>query len=189
MDTKLQRVDFLIRYLIYRGYVSYNNPQKDLAEVMKSHYVTVSRALSGDENYLTDKFIERLNDSFGQPFNTQWILTGEGTKSGNCQEIGNIKNSTIGDIVAGDKTIDTPFEVYDAKMTAKDERIEQICRYYGDLLTEKDKRIERITKNAYERSKHHEKLEEEFLLQLKFLQQENKEFKDALLSLIKKSTK
>jgi len=92
MNTKLERVDFLIRFLIYSKKLSYNNYKKDLSEGMKTHYVTISRALSGDESYLTDNFIEKLNNTFGNPFNLDWLLNGEG-ECYNNQQVGNIENS------------------------------------------------------------------------------------------------
>lgn len=52
--------------------------QNDVAERMGSTQPNVSSALKGVDAVLTDKFIRRFNDAFGNMFQTEWLLTGNG---------------------------------------------------------------------------------------------------------------
>lgn len=62
-------------YLRFRGMV---HTQKDLAEKIQATPPHVSSAFKGDARFLTDKFLQRFNNSFGKIFNLQWLLLGEG---------------------------------------------------------------------------------------------------------------
>lgn len=62
-------------YLRLNGLVS---SQRELAEKMHSTAPNVSKALSGDEKTLTEKYMSRLNLAFGNIFRTPWLLDGEG---------------------------------------------------------------------------------------------------------------
>ncbi len=52
--------------------------QKDLAVQMGATRPNVSGAFKGDPKILTDKFIKRFNNAFGDIFNLNWLLEGEG---------------------------------------------------------------------------------------------------------------
>lgn len=75
MKEKAERLKIAIRHLIGIGVIS---TQKDVSERMDANKVSISSALSGDERYLTDKFIRRFNIAFNEMFNEEWIRTGEG---------------------------------------------------------------------------------------------------------------
>lgn len=52
--------------------------QKDLANAMNYNVASISRAFSGDKRYLTKDFLISLNRTFGNVFNSNWLMTGEG---------------------------------------------------------------------------------------------------------------
>lgn len=72
---KKERILLAYNYLRSKGFI---HTQSDLAEKMQSNKVNVSRAMAGNERYLTDKFLKRLNNSFGGVFNEEWLLYGDG---------------------------------------------------------------------------------------------------------------
>lgn len=72
---KKERILLAYDYLRSKGFI---HTQSDLAEKMQSNKVNVSRAMAGNERYLTDKFLKRLNNSFGGVFNEEWLLYGDG---------------------------------------------------------------------------------------------------------------
>ena len=78
MSTKVERVERLLRYLIYIGELPINDLQKAISEKTGANKVSVSRALSGNDEYLTNSFIERLNSNFGDHFELDWLLRHEG---------------------------------------------------------------------------------------------------------------
>jgi hypothetical protein len=89
IDAKLERLINLIGYLIYTGKLSIKSIQSDIAKAINANNVSVSRALNGTKNYLTDDFIKRINNAFGNPFNTEWIINGIGEKINNTNSINN----------------------------------------------------------------------------------------------------
>jgi phage repressor protein C with HTH and peptisase S24 domain len=74
MRSKLERLNVLIGYLIYNGNLSCKAIQKEIADKMGANKVSISKALSGDKEYLTDSFIGRFNEAFGFPFDDEWLL-------------------------------------------------------------------------------------------------------------------
>lgn len=72
---KVERFKMAYEYLRNRGMV---HTQKDLAEIMQATPPHVSSAFKGDARFLTDKFLQRFNHSFGEVFNLQWLILGEG---------------------------------------------------------------------------------------------------------------
>lgn len=52
--------------------------QQDIAEKIGTDKANVSRAMKGDEKYLTDRFLCRFNAAFDGIFNEEWLLAGEG---------------------------------------------------------------------------------------------------------------
>lgn len=75
MNNKEERLQMAVRYLISEGHI---DTQKDIADRMNANKVSISNALKGNEKYLTDKFMERFNSSFGGIFNTMWLIDGIG---------------------------------------------------------------------------------------------------------------
>jgi hypothetical protein len=92
--TKVERVNKLIGYLIFTGKLSIHSLQKTISETLKANKVSVSRALKGDEGYLTDSFIERLNSGFENPFELDWLLL---KSDGNMLRNAHIGHTTNGD--------------------------------------------------------------------------------------------
>ena len=72
---KQERLRAAYEYLRSRGKV---HTQKDVASAMKATRQNVSSALKGKERFLTDSFLRRFNIAFGEPFNTDWLISGEG---------------------------------------------------------------------------------------------------------------
>ncbi|MDR0681792.1 MAG: hypothetical protein LBG15_08100 [Dysgonamonadaceae bacterium] len=101
MKNKLDRLNCLIGYLIFIGKLSVLSIQKEIIAKTNKNKTSVSMALNGDERYLTDKFIERVNSAFGSLFNNEWLTKGEG-KPLNLS-IHQEHHSGYGDIVEGDK--------------------------------------------------------------------------------------
>lgn len=70
--------------------------QKDLAIQMGATSPNVSGAFKGDPKILTDKFIKRFNNAFGDIFNLDWLLDGEGSMLNNTNsEVSSIKESNM----------------------------------------------------------------------------------------------
>jgi hypothetical protein len=61
MNTKLDRLNCLIRFLIFSEKISYKSTQKDIQKAMNRD--SISKALNGDENYLTDNFLKVLKSA------------------------------------------------------------------------------------------------------------------------------
>ena len=78
MQSKIERINKLIRHLVFKEKLPVNSIQKVIAEKLNANKISISRALSGNEEYLTDSFIERLNNAFDNEFNLDWLLTGIG---------------------------------------------------------------------------------------------------------------
>lgn len=76
MDTKIKIVNSMFKYLKSNGQL---HTQKDLAIKLGTYPSNISKALKGDEEYLTESFIDRFNKAFGSIFNDDWLLSGEGT--------------------------------------------------------------------------------------------------------------
>jgi hypothetical protein len=95
MNEKLNRLNALIRYLIWKEQISYLSPQKDISDRIDANNVSISNALNGNEKYLTDKLLERINNAYGKPFNIEWLLHGDGEMYKDSQIVGEISNPTI----------------------------------------------------------------------------------------------
>lgn len=82
----------MYRYLVYSGKIK---SVVDLATSIKANRVTVSNALNGNKKYLTDSLMSRVNTSFGNIFNEDWIRTGEGKMLANQPDINTIAVSSL----------------------------------------------------------------------------------------------
>ena len=78
MKEKIDRINKIVSYLIGKGLISRQSPQKEIAEKIESNSTNVSYALNGNTRYLTDSFLKRTNKAFGNIFSESWLLTGEG---------------------------------------------------------------------------------------------------------------
>ena len=73
--ARKERINEAFLYLKNKGIV---HTQKDVAKAMGASASNVSSALSGVESVLTDKFMSRFNEAFGDMFNEEWFLSGKG---------------------------------------------------------------------------------------------------------------
>jgi hypothetical protein len=78
INDMVVKLDKMVRYLIGCGDLSFRNMQKEISQKINTHAGNVSKAFSGDNAYLTSGFLDKINNSFGNVFNKEWILTGEG---------------------------------------------------------------------------------------------------------------
>lgn len=74
MERK-ERLNSAFNYLRNSGLIQ---TQRDLANKMHAGIANISKALKGNKAVLTDRFLRRLNSAFGNIFNDEWLLTGEG---------------------------------------------------------------------------------------------------------------
>lgn len=94
MDKK-DRINSAYQFLRNQGRV---HTQVDVADAMQATRQNVSAALNGKEVALTDKFIRRFNHAFGDIFNLDWLLNGEGEMLAN-------NNTTNNNIINGNNNI------------------------------------------------------------------------------------
>lgn len=91
METK-ERINAAYAYLKKIGRVA---SQQSIADRMGVRKESVSKAFNGNRSYLTHSFILRFNNAFGNPFNTDWIESGEGEMLCGKQSVGNISDSSV----------------------------------------------------------------------------------------------
>lgn len=77
MDKK-ERLNKLIRYIIWAFDVPFQSAIKTIAEYADINPSNLSTALRGNESYLTDKLIRKVNHAYNSPFFDQWLLFGTG---------------------------------------------------------------------------------------------------------------
>lgn len=73
--SKNKRFEKAINYLRMQGVVAKN---EDVATRMNADPSNVSRSIKGTGNNPTGKFLQRFNNAFGDIFNLNWLLEGEG---------------------------------------------------------------------------------------------------------------
>lgn len=73
--SKLDRFKKSVEYLKNKGII---RSQSDIARKMEVYPQPISKAYNGDERYLTDSFLNRYCSAFGDIFNIEWLLTGNG---------------------------------------------------------------------------------------------------------------
>lgn len=76
MKNKSELLEDIYMYLFKERYV---DNKKDMALKMGYNYTNLSSAFKGNERYLTDSFFEKINKTFGDLFNSNWIASGEGS--------------------------------------------------------------------------------------------------------------
>ena len=96
-DNKVGRILQAIEFLKDAGKV---HRQQDVAEMMGTDKANISRALNGDEKYLTNRFLRRFNEAYGNIFNIEWLIDGVG-------EMLVVNNGNIGNLVIGDGNTNT----------------------------------------------------------------------------------
>lgn len=73
--NRKERFKQAFQYLKNNGII---HTQRDVSRNMNATPPNVSRAIQGDEKYLTDNFLRRFNIAFGGLFNEEWLIDGEG---------------------------------------------------------------------------------------------------------------
>lgn len=91
MDKK-ERLNKAYNYLKSQGVV---HTQKDVSEKMGATAPNVSSALKGVDAVLTDKFLSRFNEAFGNIFSDEWLISGIGDMLRPSQSVSDINNSTV----------------------------------------------------------------------------------------------
>lgn len=89
---KEERLRTAFEYLKSQGKV---HLQKDVADKMKATTQNVSGALNGNHQCLTDNFLNRFNEAFGNIFNIDWLIEGVGDMLRSSQSISETIGSTI----------------------------------------------------------------------------------------------
>lgn len=72
---KTKRFASAFEYLRYNKYFSSQTEASNQSGLSRSN---ISSALNGNESILTDSFLARFNNAYGNVFNLSWLLTGEG---------------------------------------------------------------------------------------------------------------
>lgn len=91
MERK-ERFKEAFEYLKSRGTA---HTQRDIALKMDSSEGNISKAMKGDERVLTNRFLRRFNEAYGNIFNIEWLIDGIG-------EMLVVNNGNIGNLVIGD---------------------------------------------------------------------------------------
>lgn len=77
MDKK-ERFNKLIRYIIWAYDVPFQSALKTIAAKAGVGHSNLSTALAGNEKYLTDSIMNKVNTAYGEPFRKEWLLFGTG---------------------------------------------------------------------------------------------------------------
>ena len=114
-------------YLRFNGFTQ---SQKDLADRMQATAPNVSKALKGDSKFITDNFLRRFNEAFGELFNYQWLILGEGNmlKDGNEEEETPVQSET---------------SRFLSLLEKKDEQIDRLLDQHDRLVALLEKETER----------------------------------------------
>jgi hypothetical protein len=75
---KKERFNKLIRYIIWAYDVPFQSALKTIAEKVGVGHSNLSSALRGNETYLTDNLVTKVNYAYGEPFQREWLLFGTG---------------------------------------------------------------------------------------------------------------
>jgi len=125
--NKLERLRKAYEYLRFKGII---HTQKDVADKMQATAPNVSSALKGDSKFLTDSFLHRFNEAFGELFNYQWLILGEGNmlKDGNEEEETPVQSET---------------SRFLSLLEKKDEQIDRLLDQHDRLVALLEKETER----------------------------------------------
>lgn len=72
---KVDILNSIYRYLVSIGAIK---THQDIADALKASKSSISSAFNGNERYLTQKLLFRINNAFGQIFNEDWLMNGVG---------------------------------------------------------------------------------------------------------------
>ena len=124
---RADRFNKAYEYLKNRGMV---HTQKELAAKLQATAPHVSLAMKGESKYLTDNFLRRFNEAFGELFNYQWLILGEGNmlKDGNEEEETPVQSET---------------SRFLSLLEKKDEQIDRLLDQHDRLVALLEKETER----------------------------------------------
>lgn len=151
MQTKLDRLNIIIRYLKGEGIIK---NQQDIVDILKSNKSSVSLALKGNEKYLTDSFLIKFNKAFNNVFNTDWLLTGLGDMRAG-QEDPNLNKEiaeTIQELLNKRESLgggSVPYE-FVQQLFREREKHDEIIASLQKTIEEQRKMLEQITKQLNE---------------------------------------
>lgn len=77
MEEQNKRLSKIFGYLMYRGFISNKSTQKDLSDKIDMDYSNISKAIKG-EGVHPKTLLSKINKSFGDIFNEEWLITGNG---------------------------------------------------------------------------------------------------------------
>lgn len=77
MDKK-ERFNKLIRFIIWAHDVPFQSAIKTIAAKVGVGHSNLSTALNGNEKYLTDSIINKVNSAYNEPFRKEWLIYGAG---------------------------------------------------------------------------------------------------------------
>jgi hypothetical protein len=77
MDKK-ERFNKLIRYIIWAYDVPFQSALKTISKKVGVGHSNLSTALRGNEIYLTDSLVTKVNYAYGEPFRREWLVFGTG---------------------------------------------------------------------------------------------------------------
>lgn len=72
--TRADRFNKLIRYIIWTFDVPFQSAIKTVAEKAGVGHSNLSTALGGNERYLTDSIMNKVNVAYDEPFRKEWLL-------------------------------------------------------------------------------------------------------------------
>ena len=76
--NKKERFNKLIRYIIWAYDVPFQSALKTIAEKVGVGHSNLSTALRGNQIYLTDNLVTKVNYAYGEPFRKEWLIFGTG---------------------------------------------------------------------------------------------------------------
>lgn len=108
--------------------------QQDVAEKMGTDKANVSRAMKGDEKYLTDRFLHRFNSAFDNIFNGEWLISGNGEMLAKPnQTIGDISNSNVSGVNVSGSDIHINPNAYDALLKIVENNQKSTERFQNEI--------------------------------------------------------
>lgn len=133
---KRERFQKAFGYLLGNGLVK---SKADMAEKLEASRASISKAYSGDEDYLTDNLLKRLHLTFPGVFNLEWLLTGEG----NMLQASHLPQEPIKDV----QPISAPTEM-EKWLMRQNEELVALLKQAQATIKEKDQQIINLSQNV-----------------------------------------
>lgn len=131
MMTRKERFQKVYAYLFGEGLIK---SKQNLADIIECTRPTLSKAYNGDESYLTNGLLKKINAAFPGIFNLDWLLNGDGEMLKAPQ-------------MAQDARI--PYGVESTPPDTLQMLVEQNTRLL-DMIAQKDAKIEQLQKELDE---------------------------------------